>query len=459
MTHTDSRPRPDGPPPRMGRVAGAACAGTTIEFYDFFIFGTATALVFGSVFFEAFGGGRGTLALGATYAVAFVARPIGSVLFGHIGDRVGRKKTLIYTLLLMGLSTFAIGCIPSYDSIGMAAPIILVTLRFLQGLAVGGEWAGAALLTAEYAPPNRRGLYGMFPQLGPGIAFGMSAATFLVIFKITGNPTQSSDFQSWGWRIPFLASIVLVGVGLYVRLKIEETPVFKRALDAAAPVKVPVRAALAAQWRQILLAGGALSAVFGFFHIGSVFVTGYAGRNPNGVPPGVLGLSTPTILTAHIIAAAALVVVCVFAALHSDRIGRRRVMLIGSIAAVPTGLIVFPLINNGGTSSFAVTMCLILIPVGISYGPAAAYLPELFETRYRYTGAGLGYNLAGVLGGAIPIVLAPEILDAWGSNGIGIYLAGLAVLSTACILALPETRDVDITAAAPAPGADLAVVG
>ncbi len=445
-----------GPPPRMGRVAGAACAGTAIEFYDFFIFGTATALVFGQVFFSELGGGRGTLALGATYAVAFIARPIGSVLFGHIGDRLGRKRTLIYTLLLMGGSTFAIGLIPSYASIGMAAPIILVTLRFLQGLAVGGEWAGAALLTAEFAPPKKRGLYGMFPQLGPGIAFGLSAATFLVVFKITGNPTTSSAFQDWGWRIPFLASALLVGVGLYVRLRIEETPVFKAVLDAKAPARVPVGAAVSAQWRQILLVGGAMSAIFGFFYIASVFVTGYAGKNPKGVPPGILGLSTPTILTIHIISAFVFTGLCAYSAMRSDKLGRRRVMLFGNAAGIPIALLAFPILDEGGRTNLAIGMGLLFFVVGVCYGPAAAFLPEIFDTRYRYTAAGLGYNLAGILGGAVPIIIAPEILDAWGSDAIGYYLAGLAALSTACVWALPETKDRDLAdAVTPAREAEL----
>lgn len=436
--------------PRMGRVAGAALAGTTIEFYDFFIFGTATALVFGSVFFTELGGARGTLALGATYAVAFVARPIGAIVFGHVGDRLGRKRTLIYTLSLMGLSTFAIGLIPSYDSIGIAAPVLLVTLRFLQGLAVGGEWAGAVLLTSEYAPPHQRGRYAMFPQLGPSLALALSAATFLLVFELTGNPAANSAFQDWGWRIPFLASIALVVVGLYVRLQVEETPVFRELLDAAAPVRVPVRAALAAKWREILLVAGAIAAPFAFFYIASVFVTGYAGRNPKGVPPGILGLSAPTILVVQIVAAAVFAACCACAALCSDRMGRRRLLLAGNLVGVPVAVVAFPIMERGGAVSLAVGMCLLLAMVGICYGPAGAYIPELFNPRYRYTGAGLGYNLGGVLGGAVPIIVAAEILDAWGSDAIGIYLASLAVLSTLSLLALPETRDVDITEQLPA---------
>ena len=358
---------------------------------------------------------------------------------------MGRKRTLIYTLLLMGLSTFAIGLIPSYDSIGAAAPIILVTLRFLQGLAVGGEWAGAAILTSEFAPPKKRGLYSMFPQLGPAVAFGMSALTFLLVFKATGNPTTSSAFQDWGWRIPFLASIVLVAVGLYIRLKIEETPVFRQALDAAQPPRVPVRDALAAQWRQILLVAGMLSTLFGFFYIATVFVTGYAGRNPKGVPPGILGLSTTTILTAQVFAALLFSGTVALTAMYSDRIGRRRVVLFGNALGIPFGLFAFPVMNQGGTAAFVVGLFMLLAIVGLAYGPLAAFLPELFDTRYRYTAAGLGYNLAGVLGGAIPILVANEMLREWGSDSICYYLTGLAVLSTLCALALPETKTVDMT--------------
>ncbi|MGQ0464326.1 MAG: MFS transporter [Sporichthyaceae bacterium] len=430
----------------MGRVAGAAFVGTAIEFYDFFIFGTATALVFGSQFFAAFGGARGTLALGATYAVAFLARPIGSVLFGHVGDRIGRKRTLVSTLLLMGLSTFAIGLIPNYATIGVAAPILLVCLRFLQGLAVGGEWAGAALLAAEYAPPRRRGLYSMFPQLGAPVAFGAAALTFLIVFNATGDPTRNTAFQDWGWRLPFLFSIVLVALGLWIRLSIEETPVFAAALDRAAPVRVPVREAFAAQWRQILLVGGSLAGMFGVFYVGTVFLTGYAGSNPGGVPPGVLGLSTPTILTVHVLGAGVGAGCVVASALLSDRFGRRRLVLAANLAGVVLCLVLFPIVEGHGRTGYAIGLHLMLACVGVATGPLAAYLPELFDTRYRYTAAGLGFNLGGVLGGAVPILIAHEILQRANSFVLGACLAGLCALSATCVLALRDTRAGDLAA-------------
>ncbi len=430
----------------MRRVAMASFVGTTIEYYDLFIFALATALVFGNVFFSSLGGGRGTLALGATYAVAFVARPLGAVLFGHIGDRVGRKQTLIYTLLLMGCSTFAIGLIPSYDSIGVTAPLILVGLRFLQGIAVGGEWAGAALLMAEYAPPRRRGQYGMAPQLGIGMAFALSSGTFLAVFSLTGDPINDPAFQDWGWRIPFLASSVLVGIGLYVRLTIAETPIFLRSRAQAAPARVPVRNALSMRWRQILLVSGALASTYAFFYIGAVFLAGYAGRNPRGVPPGVLGLSTPTILSLSLLSVLAFLVACVLAAVLSDRWGRRAVILAGNGLGIPVGLVVFPILDTGGSLALGFALCLLTTVVGITMGPAAAFVPELFDTRYRYTGAGLAYNLAGILGGALPILIAPAILDTFNSSAVGVYLAVVALVGVCCAGLLPETRNVDIAA-------------
>jgi MFS family permease len=414
-----------------------------IEFYDFSIYGTASALVFGSVFFPALGSAAGTVAALGTFGVAFFFRPVGSILFGHLGDRLGRKKTLIYTMLLMGLSTFAIGLLPTAATIGVSAPSMLVVLRALQGLAVGGEWAGAALLTAEFAPADKRGLYGMFPQLGPKIAFALSSATFL----ITGLAMSSESFGAWGWRVPFLVSIVLVGVGLYVRLKIAETPVFAEALARNERVKLPFVDALRYQWREVLLVGGMLTMTFGFFYIGAVYLASYGGQAEG---TGVLGLSRPAILVAGIIAALVSAPACVASALCSDWFGRRKVVLVGCVAAVVAGPVAFLIMRPGNAVSFAVALSLLLAMVGIASGPTAAYLPEIFHTRYRYSGAGMGYNLAGILGGAMPLWLAAPLTAAYGGIGVGFYLSALALLSVLCVLALRETKDVAIDAAAPA---------
>ncbi|MFD4182745.1 MFS transporter [Rhodococcus sp. NPDC058514] len=420
------------------RVAIASCIGTTIEFYDFFIYGTAAALVFPKVFFPALGSTAGTVASFATFAVAFIARPVGAMLFGHYGDRIGRKKTLISTLLLMGISTLLIGLLPSASTIGVAAPIILVLLRFGQGFAVGGEWAGATLLTAEYAPPGKRGLYAMFPQLGPAIAFILSSSTFLITGSVLGDSNET--FLNWGWRVPFLFSIVLVGIGLYMRLAIEETPVFRanqaqRALDGpdAEPRTLPFLDAWRYQRKEILLSAGALATLFAFFYLGTAFLTSYGTKT--------LGFSRPFVLMVGIASAVVFGIAIIVSALYSDRIGRRKVIMASCVAALVWALALFPILDTGSPTAFVIGMFGTLAIFGIAYGPCGALLPEMFQTRYRYTGAGLGYNLAGVLGGAIPPLIAAPLASSYGSFAIGIMLAGLSVLSFFCTKALVETKD------------------
>lgn len=419
----------------MRRVAVASCIGTTIEFYDFFIYGTAAALVFPKVFFPALGSTAGTVASFATFAVAFIARPVGAMIFGHFGDRIGRKKTLVSTLLLMGISTLLIGLLPGAATIGIAAPLILVLLRFGQGFAVGGEWAGATLLTAEYAPPGKRGLYAMFPQIGPAFAFALSSSTFLITGTLLGDTDDA--FLTWGWRIPFVFSIVLVGVGLYVRLVIEETPVFRanateRALDTG-QARLPFLEAWRHQTKEILLSAGALATLFAFFYMGTAFLTSYGTKT--------LGFSRPFVLTVGIGAAVIFGAATVLSAIYSDRLGRRRVIMASSGLAIVWSLVLFPLLDSGSRPAFVLSVLTTLAIFGVAYGPCGALLPEMFRTRYRYTGAGLGYNLAGVLGGAIPPLVATPLSSAYGSNAIGVMLAGLAVLSFGCAKALVETKD------------------
>ncbi|MFD4429722.1 MFS transporter [Nocardia sp. NPDC058497] len=422
----------------MRKVAIASCVGTTIEFYDFFIYGTAAALVFPKVFFPALGSTAGTVASFATFAVAFIARPVGAVLFGHYGDRIGRKKTLVSTLLLMGMCTMLIGMLPSAGTLGVAAPIILVLLRIGQGFAVGGEWAGATLLTAEYAPPGKRGRYAIFPQIGPAFAFILSSSTFLITGAVLGD--ADDIFLTWGWRIPFLFSIVLVAVGLYVRLAIEETPVFRanqarRALDTAAstPNTLPFLDAWRFQTKEILLSAGSLALLFAFFYMGTAYLTSYGTKT--------LGFSRPFVLTVGVGAALVFGAAIVVSALYSDRLGRRRVIMVSCGLAVVWALVLFPLLDTKSPVAFAIGVGTTLAIFGIAYGPCGALLPEMFQTRYRYTGAGLGYNLAGVLGGAIPPLIAAPLSAAYGSIAIGVMLAALAVLSFVCTKALVETKD------------------
>ncbi|MGH3753867.1 MAG: MFS transporter [Pseudonocardiaceae bacterium] len=425
----------------MRRVAIASCVGTTIEFYDFFIYSTAAALVFPSVFFPALGPTAATVASFATFAVAFIARPVGAVVFGHYGDRIGRKRTLISTLLLMGAATVLIGLLPGAATIGIAAPILLVVLRFVQGLAVGGEWAGAALLTAEYAPPGQRGRYGMFPQLGPAIAIALASATFLATGLILGNTDQS--FLDYAWRVPFLISIVLVAVGLYVRLTIEETPVFRAGERQQPATRTPLREAFAQAPQEILLAAGSLTIMFALFYTGTAYLTSY-GTSPTGA-----ALSRNLVLSLGIVAGAAMALGVIVSAISSDRIGRRTVIMLTCAGAVVWSLLLFPLLETRSPVAFAVALIVSLGLQGLGYGAVGAFLPETFPTRYRYTGAGTSYNLAGILGGAIPPLVAAPLAAAFGSVAIGILLCGLALLSLFCTAALAETKDRDLQQAQP----------
>ena len=418
----------------LRRVALASCSGTTIEFYDFFIYGTAAALVFPTVFFPALGSSAAQVASLATLGVAFVARPVGAVVCGHFGDRFGRKNTLIATLLLMGTATVLIGLLPSAATMGVAAPIILTALRFLQGFAVGGEWAGATLLAAEHAPPDRRGLYAVFPQLGPALAFAMASATFLVVDLAIGS--RSPAFLDYGWRIPFLASAVLVLVGLYVRLTVSETPAFRRHLVELEkrtddrPPPLPLGAVFRAQWREILLGGGVLTILFALFYVATVYLTGY-GTSTRGAD-----LSRATVLVCGIVASAALALTTVTAGVVSDRVGRRRIIIAGYALIVPAVIVLFAWLAGHSTTAFAVTLTAMLGLFGIAYGPVGAYLPELFRTEYRYTGAGIAYNLGGILGGAIAPMLAATLAAAYGPIAVGLLLAAVGLLSLLSAVAL-----------------------
>lgn len=423
--------------PSMRRVAFASCAGTTIEFYDFYIYGVAAALVFPSVFFPALGPGAGTVASFATLAVAFIARPIGAVLFGHFGDRLGRKTTLITTLLLMGGATVGVGLLPTPETIGVAAPILLVVFRFVQGLAVGGEWAGATLLATEYAPPTKRGLYAVFPQLGPAIALALSNGTFLLANLLVGE--TSPAFISWGWRVPFLLSGALLVLGLYVRLAIDETPAFRQEKASEAPRKLPLSDAVREHWREILVAGGALTTSFAFFFVGTGFLTSYGSSE--------LGLSRTEVLGLGLPAAAVFGLAVFLSGVYSDRIGRRKVVAGAVLLGIPWSLVLFPLLDTGSPVAFLIGVSGSLAVLGIAYGPAGALLPELFGTRHRYTGAGMAYNLAGVIGGGVTPLLAASFAEAGHVTAIGWLLAGLGVISLLCTLTLPETSGNPVTIA------------
>jgi len=416
-------------PASMARVAGASLAGTTIEFYDFLIYGLAAGLVFNAVFFPEYGGPEGTWASIATFGVAFVFRPFGAIVFGHFGDRIGRKTTLVTTLLIMGLATFAIGLLPSATSIGITAVVLLVLLRALQGFALGGEWAGAALLTTEYAGAKKRGTYAMFPQLGPSVGLILAAGVMLLFLNTLGEEA----FVSWAWRLPFLVSLVLVGVGLWVRLTIAETPSFTKVQEQKAEVRLPFADCIKDQWRQILLGAGIMSTVFAAFYTGVAFLPGFGVQ--------VLDLTFNQILFALIIAGLVMSVAVISSAVLSDVIGRKAVLMVGMLVALVAGPIAFATMEPGSFGLYVLAMSLLLLVLGVSYGPMAAFLPEQFQARYRYTGAGLAYNLAGVLGGALPLVIGDDLIAQWGPEGVGYFLTANAVVSAICLLMMKETKD------------------
>lgn len=416
--------------PQMRRVAFASLSGTTIEWYDFYIYGTAAALVFPTLFFPGLGDAAALIASFATFGVAFVARPLGAIIFGHYGDRIGRKRTLVFSLLLMGIATLVVGLLPTADSIGVAAPVILVVMRLCQGLAVGGEWAGAALLTAENAPTEKRGHYGMYPQLGPALALVLSSATFLA----SALTLSDAQFLAWGWRVPFLVSILLIAVGLWIRLTIEETVSFKKVTHHNAVVRLPFADSFRHQWREVVLVAGALTILFASFYLGVSYLTNFGTT--------VMGLSRSSVLGVNIMAGCVFAATTVVSAMLSDRIGRRRLILLGNLFATVWAVVVFRILDDpsAGTGTFALSLGLTMVGVGLIYGPVGSYVPELFAAPYRYTGAGVAYSLAGILGGSIPPVVAAGLAARYGTPSIGIYLAAMGLVSLLCVAALSETR-------------------
>jgi MFS family permease len=423
------RNAPESRPP-MRRIAIASMVGTTIEFYDFTVFAIAAALVFSQVFFPALGDSAGLAVSLATFGVAFVARPFGSILFGHFGDRIGRKNTLVWTLLLMGAATLCIGLLPTAESIGPVAAILLVILRLVQGLALGGEWAGASLLMAENAPAGKRGFYGLFPQLGPALGFILSSVTFL----ITASVMSTEAFLSWGWRIPFLASAALIVVGLFVRISLEETVSFRKAVAErrTRTARIPIHDLFRHQWRELALATGGSVAIFAFFYMAVAFL-GAFGQSE-------FGFTQNFVLMAGIIGGVSLTITTIASAIASDVWGRRSVLLGGNIGLLVMSVALIPILNIGSKASFVLAAVLLQAVVGVAYGPMATFLPELFSTRYRYTGAGLAYNMATVLGAALTPIIAVRLNDRFGPGAIGLYLFGVSLVTTVSLYKCRETR-------------------
>jgi metabolite-proton symporter len=405
-----------------GTVLFASLIGTTIEFFDFYIYATAAVLVFPKLFFPAADPAAATLSSLATFAIAFFARPVGSALFGHFGDRIGRKATLVAALLTMGVSTILIGLLPTYAEIGTAAPLLLALCRFGQGLGLGGEWGGAVLLATENAPPGKRAWYGMFPQLGAPFGFFLSGGIFLLLSQVMTD----DQFFSYGWRIPFLSSAVLVAVGLYVRLKITETPAFKAVLERNERVSVPVLAVFRDHLRELVLGTIVTVATFVLFYLMTVFALNWG--------TSALHFSRKQFLVLQLFSVVFFALTIPLAAVLADRHGRRSVMIGVSAAIAVFGLLFAPMFGTGNFATVALFMVLGLSLIGMTYGPIGTLLAELFPAPVRYTGASLAFNLAGILGASLAPYIATWLATHYGLQYVGYYLSGSAVLSLFALL-------------------------
>lgn len=410
-------------PRNMRRVAAASAVGSLIEFYDYTIYATAAALVFPTVFFPGLGDAAGIVASYATLAAAFLARPFGGILFGHLGDRIGRKKTLIATLLLMGIATGCIGLLPTAAQIGWVAPVALVTMRVLQGVSAGGEWAGANLFAAEHAPAEKRGFWASFPQLSI-FSLSLASGTFLI-----ADVTLSEEaFMAWGWRIPFLASFALIVVGLWVRSTVDETPIFATSMADDKVVKLPLWAALtSAPWR-IVIAGGAGLTVFAYFYLAITFLSTYAKTS--------LGLSNESVLMTGFLGGFLMTAAVLVGGAISDRVGRSAVIGWVSVAGAVWALILFPVADLLGPAGFPAVMCISLGLAGMSYGPLGAFISELFRPEYRYTATGLSYNIAAIIGGGLTPIATSGLNERFGSSAVGAYVALLCAVGAISVFVL-----------------------
>ena len=421
----------------MRRVALTSLAGTSIEWYDFFLYGTAAAVIFPKAFFPQDLPPMVLLIISfSTFAVGFIARPLGGVVFGHFGDQVGRKRTLVIALMMMGVATTLIGLLPTYQSIGIAAPLMLVALRFIQGLAVGGQWGGAMLLVTESAPSNKRGWYGAYAQAGAAVGVILANLAFLAV------STSMSDeaFIEWGWRLPFIASIVLIGISLYVQLRMEDTEAFKalkasqaEAGEQAVVTKSPVLEAIRRYPRRIMLAAGAFLSVQVTFYILIAFVIAYGLNSPS------VELTRDEMLTSVLVAAAAMIPALFYFSGMSDRVGRKQIYRWGAILTGVWGFALFPLIDTGNPVMITLAVTVGMIFLGMQYGPQAAYFTELFSTEVRYSGASLGYQIGAILGGALAPTIAVLLWNQLGIFYVSVYILVAAGLTLWSLSQLEET--------------------
>jgi MFS transporter, MHS family, shikimate and dehydroshikimate transport protein len=434
MTAVDTT-RPDTSPAELRRVILASFIGTTIEWYDFFLYGTAAALVFNRLFFPTLSPLAGTLSAYGTFAVGFVARPLGGAVFGHYGDRIGRKKTLVWSLLIMGIATALIGLTPTYDQIGIWAPILLVTLRFVQGFGVGGEWGGAVLLAVEHSGGKRRGFHGSWPQMGVPGGLLLSTAVFAALSSRLPEPA----FLAWGWRVPFLVSVVLVGVGLFIRLRVLESPAFEKVKDARRESRAPLLDVFREHPREVLIGMGMRFAQNVIFYIYTVFVLSY-GEKTLGYPRGLVlrGVMLASLLGLFTIP---------FWSHVSDRVGRRPVYLAGAIISLLVAFPFFWMIERG-PMFFAIAMILAMnFGHDMMYGPMAAILAELFGTHVRYSGASVVYQLASVVSGGVAPFIATVLVARYGSSAVAAYMVACCAVTVVATWFVPETHRVALDGA------------
>ena len=420
-----------------GKVVVASLVGTAIEFFDFYIYATAAVIVFPHIFFPQGDPTAATLQSLATFAIAFVARPIGSALFGHFGDRVGRKVTLVASLLTMGVSTVLIGLLPSYETIGVLAPMLLALARFGQGLGLGGEWGGAALLATENAPPRKRALYGSFPQLGAPIGFFFANGTFLLLSWLLTD----EQFMSWGWRVPFILSAVLVIIGLYVRVSLHETPVFAKIAKAGKQVKVPLGTLLSKHLKATIIGTFIMLATYTLFYIMTVYSMTFSTA---AVPVG-LGFSRNDVLWMLMMAVIGFGVMVPIAGYLADKFGRRKCMIVITSLMIIFALAVFqPLLGSGNPTLVMVFLLIGLSLMGLTFGPMGALLPELFPTEVRYTGASFSYNVASILGASVAPYIATWLQANYGLFYVGLYLAAMSAITLVALLVSKETRHLSL---------------
>ena len=418
---------------QMRKLVVASVLGNALEWYDFFLYGTAAALVFGPLFFPVGGDPlQGTLLAFSGFAVGFLARPLGGILFGHIGDRYSRKMTLIMTLTLMGATTFVIGLLPTYAQIGIWAPLSLIILRFLQGVASGGEWGGGVLMLSENAPASRRGFYTAWSQMGVSGGFVLSAFAFYLVQQLPEN-----DFLGWGWRVPFIFSAVLVIIGLYVRVSLHETPVFAKVAAAKKQVKVPMGTLLSKHVRVTVLGTFIMLATYTLFYIMTVYSMTYSTA---AVPHG-LGLPRNEVLWMLMLAVIGFGVMVPIAGLLADRFGRRPSMIVITSLIIIFALFFFqPLLGSGNPALIMLYLLVGLSLMGLTFGPMGALLPELFPTEVRYTGASFSYNVSSILGASVAPYIAAWLQSNYGLAAVGIYLACMAALTLIALLLTHETR-------------------